>query len=76
MTTKTMHPILKLLLVAWTINLFIFVPAIFIESYTQAANHWSENAWEAVMFTTSMTKLVLSVTIYIYIGDCGIWEKR
>jgi len=70
-----MRKIIKLLLSAWTINLVVFTSTLFIHGYYDSIGHWSETAWDGILFTSVLTKIVLSICLVASSVDHGIWTK-
>lgn len=74
MSKRTLKPIVKILLAAWIIYLIVVIPSVFIESYCQAIGHWSEDAWEGMIFVLSCNKVTLTTIIIIYAADKGAYN--
>ncbi len=70
MTTK-----LKIISIAWLINLVVFTVSLFLWNYYDHIDHWSESAWEAIYATSTLTKVALSLVGVALFLDGGLNKK-
>ncbi len=67
-----MSKVFKALLIAWFLNLAIFTAAIFLYEYYAHHSSWVAGAWANILFTSSISKVVLSSAIIVYGSTRGV----
>ena len=47
--------------IALVVNLFLFVGFLFAYNYTVHTGHWAQGAWLTLLWSSAMTKIVMSI---------------
>ncbi len=66
---------LKLVGIAWFVNLILFTVSLFLWSYYDHVDHWSVDAWRAIYSTSALTKVALSFIGVALFTNGGLNKK-